>query len=104
MNVILRHRKSGRTQSLIELCAEAEGRGEVSYIVCSSHVEAHRIAETAKEFNLNIGFPITYHEFLKGEYFGRNIKNFFIDNADHLLQSITTVPIKAVTMEKSETW
>lgn len=102
MKVILRDRHTGRTEELIRLCAEAEADGEVSYIVCLNHVEAYRIAQEAKKLELFISFPITSREFLNGEYFGRNIKNFFIDNADHILQSITAVPIKVVTMEQSD--
>lgn len=98
MKVILRHRNTGRTQELILLCSQAEMRGEVSYIVCSNHQEAGRIFEEAKALESPIAFPITYYEFRSQQYAGRNIKNFFIDNADHFIQSLTTVPIQAVTM------
>jgi hypothetical protein len=100
MKVILKPRKTGRTKELIRLCAEAEANGEVSYIVCSGQEEAYRIFEVAKELKLTIGFPITFHEFLTAQYFGRNIKNFYIDNADQLLQYITKVEIQAITMER----
>jgi hypothetical protein len=99
MKVILRHRHTGRTQELILLCSQAEQRGEVSYIVCSAQSEAHRIYREAQALESPIAFPITYDEFRYREYAGQEIKNFYIDNADHLLQHLTTVPIRAVTME-----
>jgi len=102
MKIILRDRHTGRTEELIRLCAEAEARGECSYIVCLNHVEAYRIAQEAKKLDLFISFPITSREFLNAEYSSRNIKNFFIDNADQLLQSMTAVPIQVVTMEQND--
>lgn len=99
MKVILRHRHTGRTQELILLCSQAEKRGEVSYIICSSQQEARRIFEEAHSLESPIAFPITYTEFLTNQYAGQNIKNFFIDNVDHFLQSLTSVPIQAVTIE-----
>lgn len=102
MKVILRPKRTGRTEELIRLCAEAEARGEVSYIICSNHQEAYRIAKVAEELDLVIGFPVTMVEFFTREYHAPNIRNFFIDNLDHILQSMTSVTIQAVTMEESE--
>lgn len=99
MKVILQNRQTGRTQELIRLCAQAERRGEVSYIVCSTQKEAYRIADVAKQLGLIIAFPITYDEFFNHQYAAMNIRNFFIDNADQLLQYFTVVTIQAVTME-----
>lgn len=102
MKVILRPRKTGRTEELIRLCAEAEKRGETSYIVCNSHQEAYRISQLAEELKLQIGFPITTYEFLARKYSAANIKNFYFDNVDHFLQAMTNVPIRAVTLEQKE--
>ena len=102
MKVILRPRQTGRTEELIRLCAEAEERGEVSYIICNSHEEAYRISQLAEELKLKIGFPITTVEFIERRYSARNIKNFYFDNADHFLQAMTNVPIQAITMEQKE--
>ena len=103
MKVILRLRQTVRTQQLILLCSQAEKRGEVSYIVCSSQQEALRIFQVANELESPISLPITYQEFLSGQYAGKNIKNFYIDNADRFLQSLTEVPIRAITMERDMT-
>jgi hypothetical protein len=103
VKVILRPRRTGRTEDLVELCIEAEAYGEPSYIVCSDHREAVRISRVAEEKGYHISFPITFHEFLTHQYAHRNIKNFFIDNADILLQQLSPVQIRAVTMmEQSE--
>lgn len=102
MKVILRHRNTGRTQELILMCWEAEKRGEISYIVCAGQQEAQRIFQVAQSLETDIAFPITFEEFIHGRYSGSNVQNFFIDNADHLLQRITPVTIQAVTMELSE--
>ena len=99
MKVILRDRHTGRTQDLILMCSHAEKHGEISYIVCSDQQEARRIFEEAQALNLPVAFPITYYEFRAHQYAGKNIDNFYIDTADHFLQSLTTVPIRAVTME-----
>lgn len=96
MVVIASGRQTGRTTKLIKACAEAEQRGEVSYIVCHSHPEAYRIAGQAKKMGLNIGFPITYDEFLKRQYSPH--VNLYIDNVDMLVRYMSTAPIKAITV------
>jgi hypothetical protein len=100
--VIARGRKRSKTTQLIELCAEAEAKGEISYIICHNHQEAYRIAQKALEMNLIISFPITYFEFTKHQYEGRTIKNFFFDNVDMFLQSLTTVHIAAMAINTDD--
>jgi hypothetical protein len=102
VKVILRPRGTGRTDELIRLCAEAEKAGETSYIVCNSQEEARRIKLRAEELKLFIAFPITTYEFLARKYSAANIKNFYFDNVDHFLQTMTNVPIRAVTLEQSK--
>lgn len=101
MLIIASGRKTSRTTQLIEMSAEAEQQGKVNYIIVANPEQAYSVAKKAKELNLNIGFPITYDEFLNHKYFGKNIDHFLIDNADHLLQKLTSVPIKAIVVEKS---
>lgn len=100
MEVITGGRRTGRTQKLIRLAAEAEARGEVSYIVCHSHQEATRIFRLADELGLKIGFPLSYEEFLTRKYSGMNIANLYIDNVEYLLQLLSHVQIAAVTILK----
>lgn len=102
VRVICSGRKTSRTTTLIQLAAEAEARREPSYIVCHSQREASRIFQKAGEMGLTIGFPITYAEFLREQYVRRNIKNFFIDNAEMLLQYMTPVNIAAVTILRTD--
>jgi len=103
MEIILSGRQTGRTSRLIALAAEAEAKGECSYIVCVSTQEAYRISQQAKRQGMNIGFPITYDELLSGEFHGGHIKNFYIDNADWLLKYLTRgVKLAAITLEEEE--
>lgn len=100
MRVIASGRKTSRTTRLIEMAAEFERKGEVSYIVCGTHDQAYRIAQKAKELDFSISFPITYEEFRNlSVSSGRNIKHLLIDNADHFLQSLTPVHIAAIVVE-----
>lgn len=88
MIVIASGRKTSRTTQLINLCAEAEARGEISYIVVKNHERAQAVAQKARELGLTMGFPVTFNEFLSNRWSANNIKNFFIDDADQLLASL----------------
>lgn len=103
MRVILAPRKSSRTTRLIEMCAEKEALGEISYIITSNHRQAYNIAQKAKEMGLMIGFPLTYAEFLERKWAGTHIKHFFIDNLDHFIGGLAApVNVEAVVLEKTE--
>lgn len=93
MDIIITARRAGKTSNLI-----VRSNQSGAYIVCFNQDECARIAEQAKEMNLTIPFPITYNEFLKGQYYARGIKGFLIDNVDALLQQQTTVNIEAITL------
>ena len=97
--LIMGGRQSGRTTKLIEMAAESEARGEVCYIVCHSHTEAYRISQIARRRGLNIGFPLTYDEFLQRKYHAHNIHHLYIDNAEMLIQYMSTLPIAAMTID-----
>jgi len=92
MRKIIKGRGDGKTTDLIHLSHETG-----DYIVCRSQEECSRISAIAREQKLDIPFPITYTEFLNGRY-GMRISGFLIDNSDDFLQSISKVPVKAVTM------
>jgi hypothetical protein len=94
--LIIGDRQSGRTTDLIKAAAEDETQGIVCYIVCHSREEAYRISQLAQDMDLMYRFPITYDEFLHGEYSGINIKKFYIDNLRMFLAHITNVPIDTV--------
>jgi hypothetical protein len=93
MKKVLLPRCGGKTTELIKESAQTG-----CYIVCANKKEACRISSIAKETGFNILFPLTFNEFIKKMYYGKNIKGFLIDNADILLQSLTEIPIVSITM------
>ena len=86
----------GKTTKLIKQCSKYGG-----YIVCHSIREASRIHEEALQLDLDINLPITYEEFLKGRY-GAGCKQFYIDNVDILLQQISKLPIKGISINTGD--
>lgn len=67
-------------------------------IVCLSHEECDRIQRLADELGLHITFPISFDEFINRKYYAKRIDGFLIDNAEMLLQELTPVKIKAITI------
>jgi hypothetical protein len=90
-------RQRGKTTEMIRLAAD-----EFLYIVCTTEREAHRVFREAFDAGIDIPHPITWAEFCERRYHGKGIKGFLIDNLDHCLQSMTTVPIRAVTLTGGE--
>lgn len=98
MKVIHKERQTGKTAELIEIASREGG-----YIVCHGHDEAYRISKVAEESGKPILFPLTYDEYLSGDFHGKNIKAFYIDNVDFLLSKISRgVPVKAFTINKGD--
>lgn len=95
MNKIIDAIGSGKTTQLIKISAETG-----AYIVCLNMDEAARIQHQSQQMNLKIPFPITFDEFISRKYYGAGIKGFLIDNIEMLLQSMSNVPILAITMSK----
>jgi hypothetical protein len=94
--LIVGDRQSGRTTDLIKAAADDEAHGLVCYIVCHSQEEAYRISQLAQQMELNIGFPLTYDEFLPRQYAGSNIDKFYIDNLRMFLAYMCPIPIEMV--------
>lgn len=86
-------RQQGKTTALIDLAHEHGG-----YIVVRSKSMAGEVADMARKMERNIAFPLTYEEFLNKRYYGKGISKFWIDDADALLQSLTSVPIEGITL------
>lgn len=82
-----------KTTKLIEYA-----NNEVKLIVCLNKQEAHRIFNTAKIMGCNIHLPITYEEFIKGEYSERHLKSVLIDNVDSFVEYISKAPVEAITL------
>lgn len=91
--IIASGRQAGKTMALIELCAREGG-----YIVCHSKDEAVRVFHKAREMGYRINQPLSYAEFVNGEYYGKGVRQVYIDNVMMLLNYLSGVPIRAVTL------
>ncbi|MBT9166751.1 MAG: hypothetical protein DDT19_00075 [Syntrophomonadaceae bacterium] len=97
MKIIYRPRGKGKTTELIKLASE----GRYKLIICPSRDESQRIFRLAQELKMKIPFPITYREFLAGQYaLGRNIEELLIDNVELFLQYLTPIKIGAISITK----
>lgn len=81
MKVIRGPRQSGKTNELIKLASANR-----AYMVVFSYAEAQRVARLALEMKTPISFPITYEEFAKGEFYGKGIAGFVVDDVEDLLR------------------
>lgn len=93
MQIICMPQAGGKTHEAIKISAETW-----SYIVCLNKEEGYRVFHQAKNMGFDIPYPITFDEFINGRYSAQGIRGFIIDNADMLLQSLTPVRIKAITL------
>lgn len=82
--LIVGGRNSGKTTKCIRLAAEHN-----AYIVCRTHQEASRIAAYATKLDLHIPFPLSYDEFIQGQFCGKGINGFVIDNVDDLVSYLS---------------
>ena len=88
---------TGKTKKLIELAAK-----DFSYIVVRNAIIARSVAKRAREMGVNIPFPLTYDEFIKGKFYGRGIRGFMIDDVDALLWYLARgVKVKALSLDAS---
>lgn len=73
------------------------------YIVCHNRQEAQRIAKHARDLGLKIPLPLTYEEFIKGAYYGKGVKNVYIDNVEMLIRSMCrdVIPLAATMTEQA---
>lgn len=97
MNIIIGKRCSGKTTELIKESAEKQ-----IYILVGTRHRAEALANRAKDMGLDIPFPVTIEEYLKGSKFrGSCIRRdgLLIDDADDVLQQIFAgIPIREVTI------
>ncbi len=99
MQIISRKRRMGKTTELIRMSAET-----FAYIVVPTKNDASKVSQMAREMGLDIPFPLSFDEFIRGQYYGKNIKGFLIDNADMLLQYMSKgVAIKAISLNDNAT-
>ena len=93
MKKIIKERGHGKTTELIKISAQTG-----DYVICRDHREANRIQNVAHKMKLNIPLPITYGEFMSKSYHAKGISGFLIDNIEKFCQSLTIVPINAITL------
>lgn len=93
MKFIARPRKAGKTTELIR-----EAEKSYSHIICPDYRSANIIWAHALELGVVIPYPITWDEFKTGKYYGAGIDSFMIDDADIILQNMSPLPIKAITV------
>ncbi len=98
MKIIATKKGQGKTTQLIKI-AHKSG----SYIICESRDEAARVFRQAEKMGTPIRFPITFANFLLGEFHGTGCPSFMIDNADLLLQRMGRgVPLLAISLTVEE--
>lgn len=69
MRIIYGPAGSGKTMQLIRIAAKHN-----YYMVVKDMEEARRVNTEAHKLGFNIPFPLTYREFLEGEYYKQGIK------------------------------
>lgn len=93
MKIIESGKGAGKTFALLEMAKNYNG-----YIVCPNIKQANFVHDLATKNGYNINFPITAEEFFGGNFYGKGVKKFYIDNIDTILHDCTGgVPIVAVT-------
>lgn len=96
MQIVLKPSSSGKTTDLIKLCAESTQ----GYIVCPLRKDCDRVFAQAKEMGLKIPFPLSWDEFIKGQYYPSGIGQVFIDDLDRCIALSSMVKIAAVSMNE----
>ena len=98
MNIIYKKQRGGKTTQLLELASKQEG---YNLVVCNSHQDVKRLWGIILEKKYGLPQPITFYDFIKRNYCGRNIENIYIDNADILLQFMCdSTKIGGITITK----
>ena len=81
MKAIIKDRNEGKTLELIKIAAE-----QGLYIIVRNQEMAYYTRELAEKKGFKILFPITYSEFDRKAYYGKNIKGFLFDDLDAYIQ------------------
>lgn len=82
-----------KTTRLLQLAHES-----YAYIVCADAQRRDQLWRRIRSLGLSCPQPITWDEFVKGQYFSRGINEFMIDDLDDCIQKMTAVPIRVVTL------
>lgn len=98
-DIIVGSRGSGKSTELIKMSAETG-----LYILTGTKSQAEYLFNQARELGLNIPFPVTWEDYVKGRLQGTYIQKdgVLIDEASHILsRALQGIPIKAVTWTKA---
>lgn len=99
MKVIYDKRLSGKTTKLIQECA----KDGYSLIVEPNKGMCDATFGLAKQLGYEIPYPISFEAFLRGEFQGKHIDHFYIDELQMCLARLCKgVPIKTVTVTNYE--
>lgn len=94
--VLAKGRCVGKTSDLIRKCAE----DNYSLIVCPTRRMCLAVREQAKKMDLDIPMPITFKEFLNGQFCGKHIDKFYFDELQMSLDNFAHgVPIDTVVID-----
>lgn len=94
--VLAKERCIGKTSDLIQKCAG----DNYSLIVCPTRRMCEAVHEWAKEMNLDIPMPITFKEFINGQFYGKRIDKFYFDELQMSLDNFAHgVPIDTVVID-----
>ncbi len=100
MNIILDHRQTGKTLKLIKRSIDTGG-----VMVVANHNSldnCYRLIEKHGLDKSKFPNPINYQEFIGMKYYGKIIHGFIIDNAELLLQSISSVRIDTISLSMED--
>ena len=93
MRIEVRARQSGKTHDML-----LRAHGTKNVIICINYREVKRLKELAEDLELDIMEPITFGDFIQGASRAPEVEGYYIDNADILLQQLSSKPIKLITM------
>lgn len=100
MKIIVKERGAGKTTQLLLSAHRHNG-----YLVVPSRKRAYQVAEMARQMDLDINFPLSFDEFVKGQFHGRNCEPLWIDDVDLLLEHLargTSIGAMTISEERSK--
>ena len=92
-NLIVADRDTGKTRHLITKCSQ----DEYSLIVCPTRMMCNYVFRMARDMDLKIPMPITFNEFVRGEFLPHDVEKFYFDELQLSLHNMARgVPIDTV--------
>lgn len=96
--MIIKKRATGKTTELIKIASQNN-----STIVCVNNTRVNNVLEQSNKMGIEIKQPITWYDFIAKSNWGADrVDNFLVDDLDACVQSMTDVPIRAVTMTEED--